>query len=285
MATFYNQATLSYNNTVTNSNIVTGEIVETLSIVKTALDPTYTADDILAYVISIVNTGDTAYTGLTVTDDLGAYVFDRKRKLVPLAYVEGSVHYYVDGVLQPAPEVTAEDDTVVFSGITVPANGNTLIIYEAEVTAFAPLGEDQSITNTATLGGTCIAEELSASATTRASTEPELTISKSISPSEVEKNGTLTYSFLIRNSGADAADASDNVSLTDIFDPVLTDISVTLDGVPFPESNYSYNETTGRFVTDPGTITVPAADFVQNHRTGEWVSNPGSTVLVISGTV
>ena len=77
MATFYNQATLSYNNTTTNSNIVTGELVETLSIVKTALDSAYTSDDILAYVINIVNTGDTPYTGLTVTDDLGAYKIGR----------------------------------------------------------------------------------------------------------------------------------------------------------------------------------------------------------------
>ena len=57
MAVFFNQATLSYNNTVTNSNTVTGEIIETLSIVKTALDTTYTQGDTLAYAISIINTG------------------------------------------------------------------------------------------------------------------------------------------------------------------------------------------------------------------------------------
>ena len=34
MATFTNQATLSYNNTTTTSNIVTGEIVEVLSATK-----------------------------------------------------------------------------------------------------------------------------------------------------------------------------------------------------------------------------------------------------------
>ena len=42
MAIFTNQATLSYNNTTTTSNIVTGEIVEVLSAAKNAL-PTLSA--------------------------------------------------------------------------------------------------------------------------------------------------------------------------------------------------------------------------------------------------
>ena len=42
MAIFTNQATLSYNNTVTTSNITTGELLEVLSVTKTALSGTYT---------------------------------------------------------------------------------------------------------------------------------------------------------------------------------------------------------------------------------------------------
>jgi len=37
MATFFNQATLTYNNNVINSNITSGEIQEVLSITKTAV--------------------------------------------------------------------------------------------------------------------------------------------------------------------------------------------------------------------------------------------------------
>mgnify|MGYP003317372293 CR=1 FL=1 len=36
MATFYNQATLTVGGTVTNSNIASGELVEVLSVTKTA---------------------------------------------------------------------------------------------------------------------------------------------------------------------------------------------------------------------------------------------------------
>lgn len=35
MAVFFNQATLTYNDTTTNSNIVSGEIIEVLSVSKT----------------------------------------------------------------------------------------------------------------------------------------------------------------------------------------------------------------------------------------------------------
>ena len=41
MATFTNQATLSYNGGSTNSNIITGEIIEVLTVSKTAVVDTY----------------------------------------------------------------------------------------------------------------------------------------------------------------------------------------------------------------------------------------------------
>ena len=41
MATFTNQATLSYNGGSTNSNIITGEIIEVLTVSKTAVVVTY----------------------------------------------------------------------------------------------------------------------------------------------------------------------------------------------------------------------------------------------------
>lgn len=50
MATFYNQATLSYNGNTTTSNITTGELVEVLSATKTAVQTEYQQDDTLTYV-------------------------------------------------------------------------------------------------------------------------------------------------------------------------------------------------------------------------------------------
>ena len=64
MAIFTNQATLSYNNTTTTSNIVTGEIIEPLTATKNALSDTYQIGDTVTYVISILNTGNTAINNL-----------------------------------------------------------------------------------------------------------------------------------------------------------------------------------------------------------------------------
>ena len=49
MATFTNFATLSYNGGTTNSNVVTGEIVESLTATKTAITENYSAGDNLTH--------------------------------------------------------------------------------------------------------------------------------------------------------------------------------------------------------------------------------------------
>ena len=98
MATFYNQATLSYNGNTTTSNITTGELLEVLSATKTALRDTYTTNENVTYIISIINSGNTAFTGLTVTDDLGGITVGADTRY-PLTYVDRSVRYYVNGIL------------------------------------------------------------------------------------------------------------------------------------------------------------------------------------------
>ena len=89
MAQFTNQAQLSYNGGVVNSNVAVGEILEVVSATKTAVMDDYTRGDEVTYVISGINSGATAVTGLTVTDDLGTYEFG-DGVLTPLSYVEGS---------------------------------------------------------------------------------------------------------------------------------------------------------------------------------------------------
>lgn len=283
MAEFTNVATLSYNNTVTNSNVTTGQLLEVLSATKTAVVDTYTQADNTAFVVSIVNTGTTAFTGLTLTDTLGAYTFDGTT-LYPMEYVDGSIQYYVNGVQQAAPAVTAGPPLQV-TGISVPAGGNAMIIYEAQLNQFAPPGTDGSVTNTATIeGGTATPIVVTETITPRL--EPRLTISKSLSPTTVTENGQLTYTFVIQNSGNTAAVTTDNVTLTDQFDPILAGLTVTFDGTTWTDpTNYTYDETTGLFATVPGQITVPAATYTQDPTTGAWITTPGVSTLVVTGTV
>ena len=75
MAVFNNFATLSYNGGTTNSNTVTGEILDTLSSTKIAVMDDYTAKDDATYVISLVNSSTAPLTDVTITDDLGGYLY------------------------------------------------------------------------------------------------------------------------------------------------------------------------------------------------------------------
>jgi len=289
LAQFQNRATLTYNGGTTNSNIVTGEIIEVLSAAKASLSESYGPEGTVTYVVSLVNSGSTAFTDLTVTDDLGAYSYTPEGSetpvtLTPLDYVAGSVRYYVNGVLQTAPAVSTQDG-LVFGPLTVPANSDALLIYSASVNAFAPLDVEGTIVNTATVDGSSLSAPILATATLASRTEPFLTIAKGLCPGTVTENGEITYTFTIQNSGLTPADAADALQVTDTFDPILNPITVTFEGQAWTEgSQYTYDETTGLFTTTAGAITVPAATATQNSD-GSWTLEPGVAVLTVTGTV
>lgn len=281
MVQFTNFATLSYSGGRTESNKVTGELIEVLTASKNALSETYGAHDDVSYVVSLVNSGTIPLDGLVVTDDLGAYTLDTQT-LYPLEYVGGSVRYYQNGVLQTVPTVTAAGELVI-SGISVPAEGNTIIIYKTRLTDYAPLGIEASITNTATISGNVT--PITASVTINMNARAELGISKSVCPTSVTENGRLTYTFVIQNSGSVEATATDSIVLSDLLNPVLTDISAMLNGNALTSpTDYTYDETTGQFASVAGSITVPAATYTQG-ADGRWTVTPGTSVLTISGKV
>lgn len=286
MAQFTNQAQLTYNGLTVNSNVVIGELQEVLAARKTALTDTYTQNGDIAYAVSVVNSGATAITGVSVTDDLGGYSFGAAATtLEPLRYVDGSVKLYLNGVLQSAPTVEA-GPPLVFSGITIPAGGNMVLLYETEVTQYAPLSADGSIVNTASVRGTGLTTPVTATATVTPAQGANLSITKSVSPVPVVESGVLTYTFLIQNYGNTAATATDGVTVTDTFDPLLSGIGVTLNGTSLTQgTDYTYGEASGLFGTVAGTITVPAATYTQDAVTGAISITPGTATLVVTGTV
>ena len=281
MATFTNQASLSYNNTVTNSNVVVGNIVETLEITKRAVVDTYSLGDSIAYVVTVVNSGATAYNSLVLSDDLGAYSFGQNT-LYPLTYEDGSLSFYLNGVLQSTPTVTL-DNGLVISGINIPADSSATFVYQVRTNGFAPLDTSSSIVNTATLTGDAISEPLTASETVTPDTEARLSISKALSPVTVAENGQLTYTFVIQNTGNTATAATDNLIITDTFDPILQNITVTYNGDTLAQGT-DYTYTNGTFTTVNGVISVPAATYSQSPD-GTWVVNPGVSVITVTGTV
>ena len=284
MAIFSNQATLTYNGNTTNSNIAYGEILDVVTATKTAIEGTYAPGELVTYAVTLRNTGNTALTDLTVTDDLGGYDFNGTT-VYPLTYEAGSLARFVNGVPQTAPAVTVGPPLVI-SGINIPAGGDVVLIYQARVNDFANPAADGTIVNTVTITGNGINTPITATETVTAATAPALTISKAISPTQVVDNDRVTYTFLIQNSGNEPVVATDNAAITDLFDPILTDLVVTFNGAPWTEGiQYTYDQATGLFATVPSQITVPAATYTQDPVTGEYTMNPGIATLVVTGTI
>lgn len=283
MATIRNQATLLYNGITTTSNVTTGELVEVLSAQKTAVTSTYDSDTVITYIISLVNSGTAPFNNLTITDNLGQYQ-SNELTLVPLDYISGSVKYYINGILQTAPTTTSSP--LVITPISVPANGNAVIVYQAKPNEYAPLAAETSINNIAEISGGGLSTPITAEESVDAVSAARLSISKSMSPTVVSENGSITYSFIIQNTGNTAITTADNVIISDTFDPILDITEVTFNGTAWAaQTNYTYDQTTGLFTSGSDQITVPAATFSTDPTTGAVIITPGSSTLVITGTI
>ena len=284
MAIFSNQATLTYNGTSTNSNIAYGEILDVLAATKTSIEGTYAPGQLVTYVVTLRNTGAAALTGLTVTDDLGGYDFNGTT-VYPLTYEANSAALFIDGVPQAAPAVTAGPPLVV-TGLNIPAGGDLVLVYQARANEFADPTATGTIVNTITVTGDGLNTPATATETITGTAAPLLNITKSISPAQVVDNDRVTYTFVIQNTGNQAVVATDNAAITDTFDPILTALTVTFDGVAWTQGvQYNYNETTGLFTTVPGQILVPAATCTQDPVTGAYTANPGIAALIVTGTI
>ena len=284
MAIFSNQATLTYNGNSTNSNIAYGEILDVLEATKTSVEGSYTPGTLVTYVVTLRNTGNAALNGLTVTDDLGGYDFNGTT-VYPLTYEPDSAALFVGGVPQAAPTVNPGPPLVV-NGINIPADSDAVLVYQARANAFADPAAGGTIVNTVTVTGDGLSAPVTATETVTATSAPELTISKSINPTQVVDNERVTYTFVIQNSGSAPVVATDNAAITDTFDPILTALAVTFNGAAWTEGvQYNYDVATGLFTTVPGQIVVPAATYTQDPVTGAYTVTPGIATLVVTGTI
>lgn len=284
MATFTNQATLSYNGSIITSNVVMGEILGRLTVSKTAVGGEYSVGEPITYIVSIINTGDTVLSGIIANDDLGQYQLG-DQALVPLDYVDGSAVYYVNGIEQGSPTVQAGPPLVI-SGISIPVGGNALVVYQATPNGFASPAADGTVTNTVTVGADGVCTPVAAQNTVGAASGARLSINKAIDSATVVENGRVTYTVTVVNSGNTEIVATDDVTVSDSFYPILSDLNVTYNGAQWTEGvNYTYDEQSGSFVTNPGQITVPAATAAQDPVSGLWSIEPGVSVITVSGTI
>lgn len=281
--TFTNQATLSYNNQTIPSNVVTGVLTEALTITKSALPGTYRAGDTITYAVNIVNSGATAVTGLTVTDDLGAYTPTGSTVAVtPMTYVTGTARFYSGGVQQAPPTVSATNPLTV-TGLTIPAGSNATLMYAVRTNDYTPYGTDETVRNTASVTGGGLAQALTATADITADPSPQLSVIKALCPTTVTENEPIQYTFTLQNNGATATVATDAVSLTDTFTPAMTITAVTLDGTALTAgTDYTYDGATFTTLTP---LLIPAATYTRDATTGAVTVTPGTRTLVVTGTL
>lgn len=287
MATIENFATVSYTSggvTETKvSNLAEIGLESAISFTKTTLGETYGEDEVVTYILSMTNTSTSAITNVSITDDLGTFVFGTL-ELTPLTYAPPAL-LLIDGqdVSAQLTVDTATAGSLVFSFPTLPAGATANIVYRAAVNEYAPLDVEAGITNTATLTSDSDCADGTASATITAVAAANVSVFKQMSPNPVICGDTVTYTIRIYNYGNIAAE---NVVLTDTFNPAPTNITVSRDGTLLPANDYSYVD--GTLTVPAGTTTavsVPAATFVRDATTGIVTVTPGMIEYTITGTI
>ena len=287
MATIENFATVSYTSGGISetkvSNLAEIGLESAISFTKSTLGETYGEDDVITYILSMTNTSASTITNVSITDDLGTFVFGTL-ELSPLTYTAPAL-LLIDGQ-DVSTQLTVDTSTagsLVFSFPALPAGATANIVYRAAVNEYAPLDVDASVTNTATLTSDSDCADGTATATITAVSAANVSVFKQMSPNPVICGDTVTYTIRIYNYGNIAAE---NVVLTDTFNPAPENITVSRDGVLLIGTDYTYVNGT---LTVPSTaqspVTVPAATFVRDVTTGIVNVTPGMIEYTITGTI
>ena len=283
-----NRATVNYRyGTVSDtavSNVTSTVLNGPLNIEKNSLTSTYRFGSLITYLITVSNPSSNLAGAVTVTDNLGSFV-SNGNTITPLTFV-GPASLFINGeyVSDITPIISA--NRIRFTLNSIPAGGNVQIMYQARVNNTAPLGLDACITNTSTVTFICdcpCETPASDSHTVCAEEYADVRITKSVCPNPVICGDELTYVIDVYNYGTIPAT---NVILTDTFVPPLTDISVTVDGVLIPATDYDYIGGTLTLPNETGDeITIPAATFSIDSETGEVLVEPGHVQIIITGTI
>ncbi len=287
MPTIENFATVSYTSggvaATKNSNLAEIELESSIEFSKMTLGTTYTAGTPITYVLSITNNSTATVSGITLTDNLGTFT-ENGTEFTPLTFSAPALLLIngQDASATLTPD-TSTPGTLVFTFPSLAPGETANIVYNAVPNSFAPLDENATITNTATLesNSDCASGEASATVTVNAAADIEVV--KSMSPNPVVCGDTVTYTIRIYNYGNLDAE---NVVLTDTFNPAPTNITVSRNGVLLDADDYTYvNGTLTVPVAATEGDTVPAATFVRNPETGEVTVIPGLVEYVITGTI
>ena len=266
------------------SNIASAVLTEPLSMEKVSLESVYRYGEEITYSISFENSGTAALSGVTVTDNLGTYTLAGTMTAVtPLTYVAPAI-LLIDGIYAGNITPTQTENSVVFTIPALAASSRAQIIYKAAVNAFAPLGDGAVIENTVSLTASGINALITDSNQITADDYADVTVTKSMSPTNVVDGDALTYTFVINNYGNAPAE---EIVLRDAFDPAPESITVQLNGVTQPTAAYTYENGVLTYPAEGAaqTLSLPAATIVQDPITGQVSITPSSLTISVTGVL
>jgi uncharacterized repeat protein (TIGR01451 family) len=242
----------------TDPRCTTTTDVATLTIVNTASVATTTPGSVVAYTITITNTGQTTYTAATVTD--------------PLAGILDDAAYNADATTT-AGSIIYASPTLTWTGDLAPGAAATITF---TVTVNNPDTGDQTLTSTITsaaAGSTCPATGTDPAACTATVTvlTPALTITKTANASTTTPGSTVAYTITVTDTGPTPYTAA---SVNDALDGVLPDAAydnatatATAGTLSFvsPDLIWTGDLTPGQTVTISYTIIISNPDTGDKH--------------------
>lgn len=249
----------------------------TMEVTKTPVASDIRSGSNASYILRIDNNGPGTLYNPTITDDLGD---NDGVANAPLRYIDGSAKFYVNG--DPATGTASSTaNQVVFTSSAVLQPGDNLIVVYAASVDEARLGD---ITNTTTVqanSGSTSGALITDTATAVITLTPYANVSifKTADKSSVVSGDTLTYTFTLMNTGAQAADS---ISFVDALPPefTVTSVSYTANGTTTPIDSADYS------ITPPNTLTIPASgSSLVISVPAATVAGPGITTITVTGTV
>lgn len=249
----------------------------TMEVTKTAIASGIRSGSNAAYILRIDNSGPGTLYNPTITDDLGNSSVNADP---PLKYIEGSAKFYVNGDPAAGTASSSENQIVFSSGAALQPGDNLIVVYAASVDET----QEGTITNTITAqanSGSASGALITDTATATITLTPYANISifKTADKASVVSGDTLTYTFTLMNTGAQAADS---ISFVDALPSefTVTSVSYTTNGTTTPIDSTDYSITTPNTLTIPDVgsslvISVPAAT----------TAGPGITTITVTGTV
>lgn len=270
-----NRASISYNGSgVVLSNQTNTTMVNqfTINVEKDNIAPSVVPGGSAVYLVRMDNTGTEELYNPTFTDDLGNG---------QLTYIEGTALFFLNGdTITGTATVTSPTELVLAADATLQENDKLMVLYAASVSPTQTEDITNTVVGTANGGSkTGYAVSDTSNAIITVESVANVSIFKAASEETVSYGDTLTYTFMLMNTGSEAAE---NVNFTDALPEqfTVTSVSYTADGATTPISPADYE------IEAPNTLIIPAdGSTFEISVPAATEEGPGITVITVTGTI